>query len=211
MSIFEKTNSDQDNDNSADPVPSLADCAPTDCTPDSMTHTSSMGIWRPGQDSIFTTVGDPMTIACIIERLHDPWGNYTGETYYPVPEPFQGRIGLPIRPIAFRPGVTAASIKFIYPQKLDPPHSRVNTWNASLAEALAHPPDQWRRIWSDSDAQRYQHELVSPPMEEIPEYPDFREDLEKALSPNIITSANHPVVQRLLGKQGPKADMEEVY
>ena len=143
--------------------------------------------------------------------MHDAWDNYTGEVYYPVVGVLQGNIGLPSRPIAFHPCVTATGATFIYPQKLDPTRSRINSWNASLAEALAHPPRQWRRIWSDSDAQRYQHDLVSAPMEGIPEYPGFREDLEKALSPNIIAGIDHPLVQSLLGKQGPQADLEEVY
>jgi hypothetical protein len=48
-------------------------------------------------------------------------------------------------------------------------------------------------------------------MEGVPEYPNFKDDLDKVLSPNIITSLDHPVVQRLLGNQGPDASEEEVY
>ena len=211
MSIFDNTNPGQEDSNATDTVPSLANCAPTGCPPEVQAPTTGGGISRPAQDEVFTSVADPMTIACVIERQYDAWDNYTGEVYYPVPETLQGRIGLPSRPIAFHPCVTASGATFIYPQKLDPPRSRVNSWNASLAEALALPPGQWRRIWSDSDTQCYQHDLVSPPMDEIPEYPGFREDLEKALSPNIITTLDHSVVQRLLAKQGPEADVEEVY
>lgn len=192
-------------------IPFLDDCAPTEPPPAATAHKSSLGIWRPGQDGVFTTLGDPATYECVIERLYDAWDNYTGEMYYPVPKQLQGNIGVPSRPVAFHPCVTVAGATFIYPQKLDPPRSRVNSWNASLAEALVYPPGQWRRIWSDNDAQRYQHDLVSPPMEELPEYPEFREDLEKALSPNIITALDHPVVQRLLGKQDPGTEAEEIY
>ena len=192
-------------------IPFLEDCAPTKYLPTATAHKSNLGIWRPGQDAVFTTLDDPATFECVIERLYDAWNNYTGEMYYPVPKQFQGNIGVPSRPVAFHPCVTAAGATFIYPQKLDPPRSRVNSWNASLADAFAYPPGQWRRIWSDSDSQRYQHDLVSPPMEGLPEYPEFREDLEKALSPNIITALDHPVVQRLLGKQDPEVGMEEIY
>ena len=192
-------------------IPFLEDCAPTKYLPTATAHKSNLGIWRPGQDAVFTTLDDPATFECVIERLYDAWDNYTGEMYYPVPKQFQGNIGVPSRPVAFHPCVTAAGATFIYPQKLDPPRSRVNSWNASLAEALVYPPGQWRRIWSDGEAQRYQHDLVPPPMDRLPEYAEFRVDLDKALSPNIITALDHPVVQRLLGKQDPETDIGEIY
>jgi hypothetical protein len=48
-------------------------------------------------------------------------------------------------------------------------------------------------------------------MEGIPEYPGFQEDLEQALTPNIIDSLDHPVLQRLLGQQDTDNDIEEIY
>ena len=45
----------------------------------------------------------------------------------------------------------------------------------------------------------------------IPEYPEFQENLDRALTPNIIDSLDHPVLQRLLGQQDTDSDIEEIY
>jgi hypothetical protein len=60
-------------------------------------------------------------------------------------------------------------------------------------------------------AECYQHDLVTPPIEGIPEYPEFREDLEKALSPNIIANLDHPVIQQVLDKPKAGSDWEDIY
>jgi hypothetical protein len=211
MSIFDTTNQGQDSNDNANQAPSLANCAPATSIPQAHSHATGSLISRPANDEAFTTLADQVQLALLIVQQKDSWGNYAGETYHPVPGKLQSGIFTFLRQMIFCPYVTADGRKGIIPQKMDPPHSRVNSWNASLAEALDHPPGRWRRLWSDSDAQRYQHDLVSPPMDEIPEYPDFREDLEKALSPNIITSLDHPIVQRVLGKQDPEIDAEEIY
>jgi len=208
---FDSTDQGQHSNDNIDQAPSLANCGPSASLPQAHPNPAGSLISRPAHNEVFTTLPDQVQLSCLIERQEDSWGNYSGETYHPVPEKLQSSISSFLRTLIFCPYVTADGRTGIIPQKVDPPHSRVNSWNASLAEILAHAPGHWRRMWSDSDAQHYQHDLVPAPMEGIPEYPDFREDLEKALSPNIITSLDPPVVQRLLGKQGPEADAEEVY
>ncbi len=211
MTNINSTTEHQGNNENAAEAPSLANCAPATSPPEAHRPATCPIIRRATQDEDFTTLADPVTLACIVDRQEDSWGNYTGEIYYPVSGTLQGNIGLPVRSVAFHPCITATGTTFIYPQKLDPPRSRVNSWNASLADALSHQPGHWRRIWSDSDAQRYQHDLVSARMEDTPAYPGFRDDLEQVLSPNIINSLDHPVIQRLLCQQGPDVDTEEVY
>lgn len=189
----------------------LTACRPVTATQSADPNASSGKIRRPRRDEPFTTVGQPMIIACIVDRKRDSWGNPGSEDYHPVVGTLQPQAGSDLRSIAFHPCATASGETFIYPQKLDPPNTWANSWNASLAQALAHPAGQWRTVWSDKTAECYKHELVEPPMEGIPEYPNFREDLEQALTPNIITSLDHPVFQQLIGQQEGHIHDEEIY
>jgi hypothetical protein len=168
-------------------------------------------IGRPPRDEPFTRVDEGIALQCIIYRNRDQWGNYTGEEYYPVTADLHSTIPVPMRTVAFHPCISKPGQCYICPQKVDPPGSRSNPWNASLAEALSVPSGQWLKIWSDRDAERYQHELLPPQMEGTLEYPDFAKDLEKALVPNIIDTLNHPVLQRLLDDRAGRNNSDEVY
>lgn len=186
------------------------------CSPVNGFHPSSSSIpkskiRRPRRDEPFTTVAEPTQVACIVEQRKDNWGNPAGEEYYPVIGDLQNQVGKGLRTVAFHPCVSASGEGFIYPQKLDPPQAWANSWNASLAQALSLPPGQWRTVWSDKDAECYQHDLVTPPLEGIPEYPGFQEDLEQALTPNVIADLDHIVVQHILGQQDSVTDLEEIY
>ncbi len=186
-------------------------CSPVSGFQPSSSAAPEHKIRRPRRDEPFTTVAEPVPVACIVDRKSDNWGNPSGEDYYPVIAELQNQVGPGIRSVAFHPCVSASGEGFIYPQKLDPPHAWANSWNASLAQALSLPPGQWRTVWSDKEAECYQHDLVAPQMENTPEYPKFQEDLEQALTPNIIDSLDHPVLQRLLGQQDTDSDNEEIY
>ncbi len=142
---------------------SLSSCISTTAQQTVISQAVKNIIRRPRRDEPFTTVADPTTIACIVERKLDNWGNPSGEEYYPVIGDLQNQVGAGIRSVAFHPCATASGETFIYPQKIDPPQAWANSWNASLAQALSLPPDQWRTVWSDKMAECYQHDLVTPP------------------------------------------------
>ena len=207
MNDINKIDTGTGNSNSAVPTSRLDSCKPTT----GPLPTSSTIIRKPGRAEVFTTVEEAPIIAVVIDRKLDNWGNSAGEEYYPVTGDVQSQVGSDIRSVAFHPCVSSTGLHFICPQKLDPPHARVNSWNASLATALALPPGQWRTVWSDKQAECYQHDLVTAPVDGIPEYPSFQEDLEKALSPNIINSLVHPVIQQLVCKQSAADDWGDKY
>lgn len=188
----------------------LDSCRPVQGSLSNSVAATTRKLRRSRRDEPFTSVSEPTVIACIVDRKRDNWGNQFGEEYYPVEREHQTHVGPEIRSIAFHPCVTATGETFIYPQKQDPPHTWANSWNASLAQALALPPGQWRTIWSDKEAECYQHEMVDPPKEGVPEYRNFREDLEQALTPNIIASLNHPILLQHLGQQDTVADDQEI-
>ena len=194
---------------------SLDSCSPV--TVHRPRTTISKKLRRPRRDEPFTTLAKPTIIACLVDRKRDSWGNTASEEYYPVIGELQSQVGSAIRSIAFHPCATASGETFICPQKLDPPNAWANSWNASLAQALDLPRGQWRTIWSDKSAECYKHELVDAPREGIPEYPECRKDLEQALTPNIISSLDHAVLQQLLDQADSTTDAdadasnEEIY
>jgi hypothetical protein len=189
---------------------SLDSCKPTGSSPNQSNQTAGHTIHPAPRDEIFTPVGKHVTIMCYIHRKQDAQGYYVGEDYYPVTSALQSKVSLPLRSVAFHPCISHDGQAFIYPQKKDIPGRRPNSWNESLASALNHAPGQWLKIWSDAFTERYQHELVPPPMENLPEYTDFQSDLEKALKPNIIDRLDHPILMK--AQQGSDAgDEEEIY
>ncbi len=163
------------------------------------------------RDEAFTRVCEQETYAVVIHRKLDAQGYYRGEDYHPIPAALQSQVGALLRFVTFHACLSQSGLYFILAQKKDSPGAPPNSWNQSLAQALKEPPGQWLKIWSDSLAQRYQYELVQPQVEGTPEYPDFAEHLENALSPNIITGLDHPIIQQILGGRGAGNDMEEVY
>jgi hypothetical protein len=189
---------------------SLSNCTPSGLQPQSA-PASDGKIRRSRRDEAFTTAGESKQIACLVDKRRDTWGNLSGEDYYPVIGNLQSQMGAIIRSIAFNPCVTASGATFIYPQKLDQPQALVNSWNASLAEALSLDHGLWRTIRSDKAAQCYQYEVVPASNETKREYPEFLDDLEQALTPNIITSLDHPVAQRILAEQQSVLGEEDVY
>ena len=115
-----------------------------------------------------------------------------------------------LRPITFHGCILHTGQRFIFPQKRDISGRRPNSWNASLAEALGQSPGQWLKIWSDDIAQRYQFEPVPQPIEDVPEYPSFENDLEWVVKPNIIDRLDHPIL--LKAQQSNDAgDAGEIY
>lgn len=200
----------QNSQNAHKPV-SLSACAPVADANQVADRGLPSRIRRPRRNEPFTTVAEPEVIACIVDHKRDNWGNPVSEDYYPVVGELQSHVGTSIRSIAFHPCATASGDKFIYPQKLDPPNTWANSWNASLAQALTLPPGQWRTIWSDKTAQCYEYELVDPPMEGIPKYPDFQADLEQALTSNIVSSLDHPVLGRQSGNLAADNENEDIY
>jgi hypothetical protein len=189
---------------------SLDSCTPASI-PDASTDQGEGQIIRPApRDEPFTRTGQSRDLVCYVHRKVDAQGFYTGEDYYPVLRTLQPKIRQRLRPITFHGCILHTGQSFIYPQKRDISGRRPNSWNTSLAEALGQSPGQWLKIWSDDIAQRYQFEPVSPLIEDVPEYPDFENDLEWAMKPNIIDRLDHPILLKA-PQSNDAGDEKEVY
>jgi hypothetical protein len=189
---------------------SLDSCTPASI-PDASADQGEDQIIRPApRDEPITRTGQTFELVCYVERRTDAQGYYIGEDYYPVLSALQPKVRQPLRLVRFHGYCSNSGKCFIYPQKKDIPGRRRNSWNVSLAKALDTPPGQWLKIWSDSLTEQYQFEFVPPAIEGNPDYPEFQQDLEKALKPNIIDRLDHPIL--LKAQQGNDAgDDGEIY
>lgn len=196
-------------DNTTDSL--LDNCKPTASRHQGSPHNPPPLIRRPSADQPFTRLAEPITLACVLDRHRDTEGRVLGEHYCPVTSAMQRQLQIKLREMVFHPCALANGAVFILPQKLDIPGYPANSWNASLAAALSEPFGQWLKIWTDQIVERYQFEHVPAPMSGLPDYRDFKTDLEKALAPNIIDRPNHPVIERILGQNRPAPEAEEIY
>ncbi len=199
-----------DHDPATGVEPSLDSCKPSVLHTTSPTQGNEYIIRPAPRDEPFTRTGQSRDLVCYVHRKMDAQGFYTGEEYYPVPRTLQPKIRQRLRNITFHGCILSTGQSFIFPQKRDISGRRTNSWNSSLAQALGQSPGQWLKIWSDDITQRYQFELVPPPIEDVPEYPDFENDLEWAMKPNIIDRLDHPIL--LKAQQSKDAgEAEEIY
>jgi hypothetical protein len=188
----------------------LDGCVPPTQTVGSTDQSEDQVIRPAPRDEPFTRTGQTFDLVCFVKRKTDAQGYYITDEYYPVLGTLQPKVKLPLRWVTYHGCVLSPSKRFIYPQKKDIPGRRPNSWNASLAKALDTPAGQWLKIWSDSLTEQYQYELVPPAVEGNPDYPEFQQDLEKALKPNIIDRLDHPILQK--AQQGNDAgEEEEIY
>jgi hypothetical protein len=189
---------------------SLNNCRPATLSAASTDQVEDQIIRPAPRDEPIALTGQIFELVCYVERRTDPQGYYIGEDYYPVHSALQPKVRQPLRLVKFHGCWSNSGKCFICPQKKDIPGRRPNSWNASLAKALDTPAGQWLKIWSDSLTEQYQYELVPPAVEGNPDYPEFQQDLEKALKPNIIDRLDHPILQK--AQQGNDAgEEEEIY
>lgn len=190
----QSTLAESNQDRSAGQGNSLDSCTPSG-QPTASSHDTYQSIIRPApRDEAFSPTGQTRGLLCYVRRRVDEEGYYKGEEYYPVIAALQHMVKVRLRSVTFHGCILHTGRHFIYPQKLDIPGRRPNSWNASLAEALSQRPGEWLRIWGDDFAQRYQFEIVPPPIDVTEDYMAFDADLVSALEPNVIERLDHPIL-----------------
>lgn len=179
----------------------LDHCAPFEI--ESLGNTPRSGhiiIERDLQGQYFIAFGQSKTVACAIERIRNDHGKVVYEIYYPVPYPFQRRLCIPVRLIAFNACCSPLG-PFIFAHKLTVPGFPPNSWNESIRTVLSKAEEGWVSVYPDKIARKFECMPMPPPFMEEPDYPGFEEDLEKVLAPNIIGDLEHPAIQRILSER----------
>ena len=89
---------------------------------------------------------------------------------------------------------------FLWPVRLPGADGKIDTWSRSAMDAAEYATKQWVRVQSNMSLGAYEVLAATADLPE-PEWPatDFRELLRVAFRDRHITSADHPVIQRLRG------------
>ncbi len=156
-------------------------------------------IYHPSKEEVISTTGHSATITCVLDRLKDPaTGFYIGEIIHPVTGEIAHQVKALLRTVKIHGCHSDNEGLFFLPEKKSPRGKR-NTWNTSLGNILDSDPGLYFSIQSDRDNGKYVKTEVKQ-SDEVPTFDDFEEQLLKTLRENVITSMEHPVIQKLLGK-----------
>lgn len=104
------------------------------------------------------------------------------------------------RAVILVPTMSRQGTLFLWPIKIPGEDGRTNTWNTSSMQAAILAKDKWARVMSNMSLKAYETYVSSTPLPE-PVWPDLTiEDMiDVAFEGKIITSVEHPFVQKLQG------------
>lgn len=150
---------------------------------------------KPNKAEFFRIHSDPAFRfpGLILEMKED------NETFLLTPEMGDALPGLS-RPVQIHTAVDRQGNVFLIPVPLPNEEGIRNPWHESLAQAVAMAENQWIRIVANKSVGGYDVLVAQASLPE-PIWPDLGlEDLLKiAFRDRIISTPDHPVVQRLLG------------
>jgi hypothetical protein len=97
--------------------------------------------------------------------------------------------------------INRQGVLFLWPTKLPGPDGKVNEWHRSATEAADAARSAWTRVYSDMSLGAYRVE-VSEKIRTEPNWPGLpmREILRVAFRDKVISTWDHPVLQRLRGE-----------
>lgn len=106
-----------------------------------------------------------------------------------------------IRPTTLRAAIDRNNNVSLIPVPLPGEDGKRNQWHESLAQALQIAESHWIRITANMSAGVYDVHQAESNLGE-PEWPEgnMTELLEVAFRGKVITTADHPIVQSLLGR-----------
>lgn len=117
----------------------------------------------------------------------DLWSELAGETTF--------------SPRMLMTAINRQGTLFLWPVRLPGADGKIDTWSRSAMDAAEYATKQWVRVQSNMSLGAYEVLAATADLPE-PEWPttDFRELLRVAFRDRHITSADHPVIQRLRGQ-----------
>lgn len=123
------------------------------------------------------------------------------EEVYLVAQPLWTELPGEIRPIEISTAINREGIVFLWPVKLPGADGRIDTWNASLIDAITHARQQWVRVSANMSLGGYEVHVPTGELSE-PTWPTltFRELLRIGFRDRFITDMNHPALKKLRGE-----------
>jgi hypothetical protein len=158
------------------------------------------GVWSPSRRGAGYTGSKSATIACLVIRQEDEYGEFRGEKLCPLATKVQGdsRLRKSIRNVEFRATKRQGGEVGLLYRKVPYTNGQPNAWIISAENAVLSSVDQWGHFTIDRDAETYRFE----PMPDPPGPPDDLPKVKKLLGPlldeYVIKSMDHPVIQKLL-------------
>lgn len=124
-----------------------------------------------------------------------------GGGHYIVTAPIAGILGKLARPIRLYAGIDRSDYPFLIPIPLPDETGRRNPWHESLLRAVEAAESNWVRVTANRALGMYDVFQAEAKLPE-PNWPEIsmEELVEKAFAGRIVTSADHPIVQGLLGR-----------
>jgi hypothetical protein len=148
---------------------------------------------RPERDELFTIVGEPLKISCLVLPIHDDSDQHIGEAYYPLNRMLRDQLKVPTRELALHPAISCPHKPFILPQLIERRCSEHTGRDASLVAALSMAPGNWARLWYDEDTQCFDYCHIEQEPDDAPEYPGFLWDCLHALGESFCSEPEHPL------------------
>jgi hypothetical protein len=156
-----------------------------------------------------------LPLACIFLKETNQYGGFQGETLHPVTADIQQdpRVSRLIRAVKFHSTLSATGETGLLYYKPPIPGLPPNTWLASAQQAVHASVECWGHFTSDNIAEAYR---FIPAVDQLPapdKLADPRDLIQEILGDRVITSMDHPAIQRLCGyspaPMGPDLDEED--
>jgi hypothetical protein len=188
-------------------------CAPI--TGSTSAQQSGTRLWSLTKRGLGYTGAKSQTLACIFVKETNQFGGFQSETLYPVAAGVQQdpRISRHIRTVEFHSTITSTGetgLLYHKPPILGLPP---NTWLASAKQAVHTSVECWGYFTSDRMAEAYRFIPADNQLPDPDKLTDPKDLIQEILGDRVITSMDHPVIQRLCGyspaPMGPDLDEED--
>ena len=124
-----------------------------------------------------------------------------GGGYYVVTAAIAGILGKLARPVRLYAAIDRSDYPFLIPVPLPDETGRRNPWHESLLRAVEAAEKNWVRLMANKGLGMYEVFEAEIKLPE-PNWPEItmEELVDRAFTGRIVTSADHPMVQGLLGR-----------
>ena len=175
-----------------------ASCAPAAGTPSTPRRNSR--IWTPAQPGVGVAGPEGRALCCVLERHLDEYGNFGGETPYPVVGDVQTdpAVAARLRRLEWRSVVTVDGTAGLIYRKEPSPNGFRNSWLSSAQTAVQSWVGSWGEIIADRNAGEYRFVPLNLQGRPIPDIPDVDELINELLAEYVVDRRDHPVLERLL-------------
>jgi hypothetical protein len=186
-------------------------CAPTAGSATQTNHQTSK-LWSLTQMGSGIVGSDARILSSVSDQRTDEYGNFQGETLYPVVGDIQAhpQVCALLKAIEWRAAVNIDGTVGLVQRKVPSAIGFKNSWQTSAESAMHSLVGNWGRVTSDHNARVYRFEALNLPGRQQPDFPDIDELINELLAEFVIDRMDHPVLDKLLNPK-PLDHIEPLY